>query len=50
MFEIEREKMVQRTGKFVRYREKFEMEKFEIEKGYAVFLGDISKDQTFCSR
>ena len=42
--------MVQETGKFVRYREKFEIEKFEIEKGYAVLLGEISRDQTFCSR
>ena len=30
--------MVQGTGKFVRYREKFEIEKFEIERGYAVFF------------
>ena len=35
--------MVQGAGKFVRYREKFEKEKFEIEKDYAVFLGEISK-------
>ena len=42
--------MVQGTEKFVRYREKFEVEKFEIEKGYAVFLGEISRNQTFCSR
>ena len=42
--------MVQGTGKFVRYREKFEIEKFEIEKSYAVFLGEISRDRTFCSR
>ena len=46
----DREKMVQGTEKFVRYREKFEIEKFEIEKGYAVFLGEISRDRTFCSR
>ena len=31
--------MVQGTGKHVRYRETFEIEKFEIEKGYSVFLG-----------
>ena len=36
--------MVQGTGKFVRYSEKFEIEKPEIEKGYAVFLGEISND------
>ena len=42
--------MVQGTGKFVQYREKFEIEKFKIEKGYAVFLGEISRDQTFCSK
>ena len=39
--------MVQGIGKFVRYREKFETEDFEIEKGYAVFLGEISRDRTF---
>ena len=49
MFEIERENGSM-DRKFVRYREKFEIEKFEIEKGYAVFLGEISRDQTFCSR
>ena len=37
--------MVQGTGKFVRYREKFEIEKFEIEKGYAVFFWKISGDR-----
>ena len=37
--------MIQETRKFVRYREKFEIEKFEIEKGYAVLLGKISRDQ-----
>ena len=42
--------MVQGTGKFVRYREKFEIEKFQIEEGYAVFLGEISRDRIFCSR
>ena len=42
--------MVQGIRKFARYREKFEIEKFEIEKGYAVFLGKISRDQTFCLR
>ena len=42
--------MVQGTGKFVRYRENIEIEKFEIEKGYAVFLRNISRDQTICSR
>ena len=42
--------MVQGIGKFVRYREKFETENFEIEKGYAVFFGEISRDRTFCSR
>ena len=35
--------MVQGTGKCVQYREKFEMEKFEIEKGYAVFLRENFK-------
>ena len=49
MFEIERENG-SRGGKFVRYRKKFEIEKFEIEKGYAVFLGEISRDRTCCSR
>ena len=29
--------MIQGTGKFVRYREKIEIEKFGIEKDYAVF-------------
>ena len=42
--------MVQGTGKFVQNREKFEVEKFEIEKGYAVFLGEMSRDRTFSSR
>ena len=42
--------MVQGTGKFVQYRKKFDIEKFEIEKGYAVLLGKISSDRTFCSR
>ena len=42
--------MVQGTRKFVRCREQFEIEKFEIEEGYALFLGKISRDQTFCSR
>ena len=42
--------MVQGTRKFVRYREKFEIEKFEMEKGYAVFLGEISRDRTFYLR
>ena len=41
----DREKMVQETEKFVRHREKF-----EIEKGYAVFLGEISRERKFCSR
>ena len=39
--------MVQGTRKFVRCREQFEIEKFEIEEGYAFFLGKISRDQTF---
>ena len=43
----DRDKMVQGTGKFVRCREKFEIEKFEIEKGYAVFSGEISRDRDF---
>ena len=42
--------MVQGTGKFIRYRGKYEIEKFEIKKDYAVFLGQISRDRTFCSR
>ena len=42
--------MVQRNGKFVQYREHFEIEKFKIEKGYEVFLGEISRDETFCLR
>ena len=42
--------MVQATTESVRYKEKFEIEKFQIEKGYAVFLGEISREQTFCSR
>ena len=46
----DREKMVQGAGKFVRYREKFEKETFQTEKGYAVFLGEILRDRTFCSR
>ena len=29
---MKREKMVPGTGKFARYREKFKIEKFEIEK------------------
>ena len=45
MFEIDRE-----NGSRDRDREKFEREKFEIEKGYTVLLGEISRDQTFCSR
>ena len=48
IFEIE--KIVQGTRKFVRSTEKFEIEKFETEKGYSVFLGKIFRDQTFCSR
>ena len=49
MFDIERnEKMVQGTGKFVRYKEKFETEKFKIKKRYAVSLV-LSRDQAFCS-
>ena len=40
--------MAQGTRKFVWYREKFEIKKFEIEKGYAVFLGKISMDRTYC--
>ena len=47
---MKREKMVPGTGKFARYREKFKIEKFEIETGYAVFLGEILREQTFSSR
>ena len=47
MLEIEREN-VSRDRKIC--WEKFEIEKLEIEKGYAVFLGEISRDRTFCSR
>ena len=43
MFEIERENG-SRDRKCVWYREKF-----EIEKGYAVFFGEISSDRTYCS-
>ena len=46
----DREKMVQETRKFVRYRDKFEIGNFEIEKDYAMFLWEISRDRTFCSR
>ena len=49
MFEIERENG-SRDWKILRYWKKFDIEKFEIEKGYTVFLGEISRDQTFCSR
>ena len=49
MFETESESG-SRDRKFVRYREKFKIEKFEMEKGYVVFLGKISRDRTFCSR
>ena len=42
--------MVQATTEFVRYKEKFEIEKLQIDKGYAVFLEEISREQTFCSR
>ena len=49
MFEIERENG-SRDQKIVQYREKFEIGNFEIEKGYPVFLGEISRDRTFCSR
>ena len=37
--------MIQGTVKFVQYREKLEIEKFEIEKGYSVFLTEISREQ-----
>ena len=48
MFEIERENG-SRDRKICSIKGK-ETEKFDIEKGYAVFLGEISKNQTFCSR
>ena len=49
MFNIERENG-SKDRKFVLYRENFEVQKFEIEKSYAVFLGEVSRDRTFCSR
>ena len=54
MFEIVRENS-SRDRKFVPYREKLERQRErererERERGYAVFLGEISRERIFCSR
>ena len=56
MFEIVRENS-SRDRKFVPYREKLERQRErekererERERGYAVFLGEISRERILCSR